>query len=376
MSKVTKVHLRERLLKDGIQKSLYLDFFPSIKNPETGKETRRFFLGMTIWANPANKAQIKENKETLETANLIRSEKEIAIQREQYGFLNMGKAEKQAPQINFIAFCKQYVDEKTKKSDVLRSSFLKLQTFTDNVNCTDINKEWIDKLKVHLLNCCDIARNTAAIYFISIKTMLVKAKQNGFLNPNFDLTTIVNISNEDVERQYLTLSEIEKLKNASCDSDVLKRAAFFSIATGLRYSDIEKMIFSEIQKDEKGFVLRYKQQKTQQFETLPINDETVELTGARGSEDAKVFKGFKQAFQQPHILKVWIAKAGIEKDITFHCFRHTHATLLLSGGVDIYTVSKMLGHRDLKTTQIYAKIVDDTKRKASEIIKINLNTNK
>lgn len=64
----------------------------------------------------------------------------------------------------------------------------------------------------------------------------------------------------------------------------------------------------------------------------------------------------------------WIADAGIKKKITFHCARHTHAVLLLENGTDIYTVSKMLGHRELKTTQIYAKIVDSKKIEAVKSI--------
>ena len=71
-------------------------------------------------------------------------------------------------------------------------------------------------------------------------------------------------------------------------------------------------------------------------------------------------------------LKQWILRAGITKDITFHCFRHTFATLQLSHGTDIYTVSKMLGHRELKTTQIYAKIINQTYREAADKIKLDL----
>jgi site-specific recombinase XerD len=61
---------------------------------------------------------------------------------------------------------------------------------------------------------------------------------------------------------------------------------------------------------------------------------------------------------------LWVLKAGITKHITFHCGRHTYATLLLTYGVDIFTVSKLLGHKSIKNTQIYAKIIDKTKREA------------
>jgi site-specific recombinase XerD len=60
------------------------------------------------------------------------------------------------------------------------------------------------------------------------------------------------------------------------------------------------------------------------------------------------------------------------KHITFHCFRHSYATLQLAGGTDIYTVSKMLGHTNVKTTQVYAKVVDEKKEKATETIKLDL----
>ena len=70
-------------------------------------------------------------------------------------------------------------------------------------------------------------------------------------------------------------------------------------------------------------------------------------------------------------MKKWIAKAGIHKNITFHCFRHTFATLQLANGTDIYTVSKMLGHTNVNTTQIYAKVIDKNKIKAAEVIKLN-----
>ena len=71
-------------------------------------------------------------------------------------------------------------------------------------------------------------------------------------------------------------------------------------------------------------------------------------------------------------LKKWIEASGIPKHITFHCFRHTNATLLITKGVDIYTVSGMLTHTNVKTTQIYAHLVDSKKREAAETIDIGL----
>jgi site-specific recombinase XerD len=71
-------------------------------------------------------------------------------------------------------------------------------------------------------------------------------------------------------------------------------------------------------------------------------------------------------------LSRWIEAAGITKHITFHCFRHTYACLQLSNGTDLYTVSKMLGHTNIRTTQIYSKVEDEKKEQAADAIKLNL----
>jgi integrase len=133
------------------------------------------------------------------------------------------------------------------------------------------------------------------------------------------------------------------------------------------------MVWGEIEYIEgQGYFLNFSQKKTKGFEVLPISEQAFKLLGERKEPTAKVFEGLKySAYHNKHLFQ-WIGAAGITKNITFHCFRHTFATLQLSHGTDIYTVSKMLGHRELKTTQIYAKIVDDTKRKAADKIKLDM----
>ena len=93
--------------------------------------------------------------------------------------------------------------------------------------------------------------------------------------------------------------------------------------------------------------------------------------GEKGRPAETVFKGLEYSFTQTHLPK-WLNQAGITKEFTFHCFRHTYATLQLSFGTDLYTVSKMLGHREIKTTQVYAKIIDRQKRETVNRIKIEL----
>ena len=86
--------------------------------------------------------------------------------------------------------------------------------------------------------------------------------------------------------------------------------------------------------------------------------------GERGNPDDYVFTDIHAPSCTNSTIKLWVAKAGINKDITFHCARHTFATMMLDLGTDIYTVSKLLGHRLLSTTQIYAKVLDKNKQQA------------
>ena len=126
-----------------------------------------------------------------------------------------------------------------------------------------------------------------------------------------------------------------------------------------------------------GYFINYSQKKTKGVEVYPISEQAYSFT--KGSENPKNMEQDKNVFENlPYSayhnkqLAKWILDAGIMKKISFHSFRHTFATLQLFNGTDIYTVSKMLGHKDLKTTQIYAKIVDEAKREASNKIKLDL----
>ena len=104
---------------------------------------------------------------------------------------------------------------------------------------------------------------------------------------------------------------------------------------------------------------------------MPISMQALQLCGKQRQPEQLVFEDLPDPTGISKPLKRWIEASGISKQITFHCFRYTYATLKLSSGTDIYTVSKMLGHTNVKTTQIYAKVVDEKKEKAAQAIKLN-----
>jgi site-specific recombinase XerD len=180
---------------------------------------------------------------------------------------------------------------------------------------------------------------------------------------------------EQKQKQFLTLPELQKLHNTHCTNDTVKRISLFSALTGLRHSDCIGLRWENITDGENPSI-KFTQQKTKNAVYMPISAEAAALCGERKNETDTIFNGVENSQYCNTIISEWVKKAGVKKEITFHCFRHTFATLQLTHGTDIYTVSKMLGHADVKTTQIYAQIVDEKKQAAANAIKLNTNPKK
>ena len=373
----TKVTLRQKKISKGRQ-SLYLDFYPAIPHPETGEPTRREFLGLYLFDKPKNPFDKQSNKETLQLAENIRAKRQIEIQAGNYGFLNT----RQKAETDFVQYFKQIVETKTGgNKNGWQTAFNYFEMFTggkltlSNLNedlCNDFREYLLTAKRQRGIQSKQITQSSARAYYNKFKAALKQAYKKGLIEKDLS-TRIDGISEPEVQREHLTLEQLQTLVNTPCSIPLLKNAAIFSALTGLRFSDIAKLIWSEVQYSEReGYFLQFRQKKTKGVEVLPISEQAFKLLGERKEPTEQVFKGLiYSAYLNVH-LKQWILRAGITKDITFHCFRHTFATLQLSFGTDIYTVSKMLGHRELKTTQIYAKIVDETKRKAADKIKLDM----
>ena len=221
-----------------------------------------------------------------------------------------------------------------------------------------------------------ISQNTASTYFSIFKAALKQAFIDGYLTVDLS-AKIKGIQDQESRREYLSVDELNTLAATPCERNVLKRAALFSALTGLRHCDIQKLRWKEINIDGNQARLNFTQQKTKGVEYTPISDQALQLCGELGKPEQFVFEDLPDPSWISHPLKKWVIAAGIKKKITFHCFRHTYATLQLSSGTDIYTVSKMLGHTNVKTTQIYAKVVDEKKDKAAQAIQLEtINTTK
>ena len=381
-----KVTLRQKKIRKE-RKSLYLDFYPAIPHPETGEPTRREFLGLYIFEKPKNYIDKQYNDEQLQKAELIKNERykqfngNIELSELEKRTLEKDKKERELGEQCFIEYFTKLANKrKASNHDNWFSALKYIQDFTKGkLKFTDLNEKFLEDFKEYLLTTkskksdkTTLSQNSAVSYFNKVKVTLKQAHKDGILQTDLN-AKISPIKTTETRREYLTIEELNKLVKTPCNLDLLKRAALFSALTGLRFSDIQKMVWGELEYIEgQGYFLNFSQKKTNGIEYYPISEQAVSLLNEKGEPTTKVFEGLEySAYHNKHLFQ-WIGATGITKDITFHCFRHTFATLQLFNGTDIYTVSKMLGHKDLKTTQIYAKIVDDTKRKAADKIKLDM----
>lgn len=128
-----------------------------------------------------------------------------------------------------------------------------------------------------------------------------------------------------------------------------------------------------IQKTNEGWRYTFHQQKTKGLQYLDISDQAAIYLGEPGDPNQRVFTGLKYSSYMNAVILEWMMKAGITKHITFHCARHSFSVLQMTLGTEIFTLSKLLGHSQLKTTLIYAKIIDEKKREAvNKIPDINI----
>jgi integrase len=376
-----KVKLRQKLIS-GNRQSLYLDFYPAIPHPETGEPTRREFLGLYLFDKAKTPIDKQHNKETLQLAEQIRQKRENHLNKPEIytGYEKEQLKIKERGEKNFVEYFKSLADKrKASNHDNWISAYNYLETFTNgNLKFADLNEKFCNDFKEYLLTTksnksskTTLSQNSAVSYFNKLKATLKQAYKDGYLLTDLN-AKVEPIKQAETRRNFLTIEELNNLVKTECNNPLLKRAALFSALTGLRFSDIKNLVWGELEYIEgNGYFIQFKQQKTKGIETMPISEQAYSLLGERKEPTEKVFEGLTySAYENKHLYQ-WIGAAGITKDITFHCFRHTFATLQLSKGTDIYTVSKMLGHRELKTTQIYAKIIDQTKREAADKIKLD-----
>lgn len=212
-----------------------------------------------------------------------------------------------------------------------------------------------------------ISLNTRNLYYSTFEAAMNDAYKKGLIttNPAAFVEESEKPKSVPSERDYLTADEIKILAAAKCPNEQVKAAFLFACFCGLRLSDIEALTWGNVRQDGDTWQVETRMLKTQRLLYLPLSPEAVKCMPPRegkGPQDL-VFSLPKRVTTQSDI-RTWVKRAGIEKNISFHCARHTFATLLLTLGADLYTTSKLLGHTNVQTTEIYATIIDQRKQEA------------
>lgn len=375
------VTLRKKAISQG-RMSLYLDFYPPVWDENLNDFSRREFLKLYIYQKPADQYQKLANTENLHAAELIRLRRQNEINKSEI----YSPFEKEQLQIqakgneSFLKYYKKLGQKKVGNNlSIWNCAISHFEMFLEGKDLLfkDVTVTLIEDFRDYLLkaksmrkNKKQLSRNTALSYYNKIKTTLKGAYREDKLKTDIN-AKIGAIKELESQRSFMSLEETRRLFATPCPNALVRKISMFSVLTGIRYVDIAKLTWSEVHYiHNDGYYLIFRQKKTEGAESMPISEEAFSLLGKRKGEKEQVFKGLNK-WDVDRVLPVWVALSGIKKHITFHCFRHTYATLQITAGTDIFTVSKMLGHRSVKTTQVYARVIDQKKRDATNRISLD-----
>lgn len=358
------IHLRQKKLSNG-NISLYLDIYYN---------GRRQYEFLKLYLIPEHDKKAKlRNEGTLRLADAIKAKRIVEIHNGTFGFGNKSKTFLVPYIESFIMSKNNSGTRKTYKNVYIKANeFFGCSFVLETITTADIRAffDFMARSQNHNDNSKTLSRTTLHSYCNVFKTFLNQAAKDGLVSSDIYKGVSIVSKSESV-RQYLTIDELQRLSKTEINKPY-KRAFLFSCFTGLRKSDITKLVWGDVS-DQDGFTrIVFRQRKTHGLEYLDISPQAKLLMGERKKDCDKVFNGFSQGCGSGEILRNWARSVGINKPLTFHSARHTFATMMLTLDTDLYTTSKLLGHTDVKTTQVYAKIIDKKKQEAVTKIPIEL----
>lgn len=379
------VRIRFKQLSNGNQ-SIYLEYYTGdVIRKENYVGGKRKYEFLKLYLIPERTREDKaKNEATLALAKAIQSRRIVEVQNDAHGFQNTNKS-----RVNLLDYLenigKQSAEQGSRNyARTVLNTVRALRLFRgDYIAFRDVDKEFLSEFTDYLRQMPKaskygvlktggrLSNNSVVSYYGTLRTAINRAYKEGIItvNPTKEFDFASKVRQEPSRREYLTLDELKTLINTECRHEIVKRAFLFSCLCGLRVSDIRKLRWCDLQRSGGRVRIEITMQKTKEPLYLPISDEALKWLPERGEANGSDF-----IFPLTHegtvndTLQHWAKVAGITKHISFHVNRHTHATMMLTLGADLYTVSKLLGHKNIATTQIYAKIVDKKKEEAIGLI--------
>lgn len=286
--------------------------------------------------------------------------KRIKAQLEiELGNAKNGLVSRQLQKANFIQYFEELGNKKEPNTKIAWDNTLKhlIEFQGKKISFENITVKWLENFIIHLKK--DLSNNSVDVYFKKINATLNQAIKEKIIVEN-PIKYITKPKKEETEIVFLTREEVQKVINTDFFDNEAKNAFLLSCYTGLRISDIQSLKWSHIKNDR----IQLTQTKTKNAVYIPLNENALILLDKQKHNKEFVFKLSIHDSSVNRTVKKLIKKAEIGKDIHFHCARHTFATLLVTSGVNIFTISKLMGHKDIKSTLVYAKVIDEEKEKA------------
>ena len=379
------VRIRFKQLSNGNQ-SIYLEYYTGdVIRKENYVGGKRKYEFLKLYLIPERTREDKaKNEATLALAKAIQSKRIVEVQNDAHGFQNTNKS-----RVNLLDYLenigKQSAEQGSRNyARTVLNTVRALKLFRgDYIAFRDVDKEFLSEFTDYLRQMPKaskygvlktggrLSNNSVVSYYGTLRTAINRAYKEGIItvNPTKEFDFASKVRQEPSRREYLTLDELKTLINTECRHEIVKRAFLFSCLCGLRVSDIRKLRWCDLQRSGGRVRIEITMQKTKEPLYLPISDEALKWLPERGeANDSDFIFPLTHEGTVNDTLQHWAKVAGITKHISFHVARHTHATMMLTLGADLYTVSKLLGHKNIATTQIYAKIVDKKKEEAIGLI--------
>ena len=374
-----KIELRHRKLASG-NESLYLDFY------EKGK---RYYESLNLFLIPErteNDRRVNEN--TLKHALKIKAERILGVEKQ------VDDGEEKLPSKIFADYMDEhiiYIKDDKKLSD----SYVKNVTKTVNIVKSYLRYSNRPRMLLALVDkrfyqnfiryVNDVYRNnksdepqelspkTKLLIQTTLNSILNQAVRDGVLrkNPYYELEKNEKFKKTPSDRTYLEVNELNAMEGVNTGSPITKQTFMFCCFTGLRHSDMLALRWKDIQKTDDGLVIHVpSMQKTKKPVIVPLGEQALKWLPKQGdaANADKVFPNAPTLGCANRALKHMAKNAGITKLVTFHTSRHTFATLTITAGADIFTTSKLLGHTNVHTTEIYADVVMNTKVDAVNLV--------
>lgn len=345
-----RVSLSKRPIKDGVY-SLFLDY---------RLNGRRHRDNLKLYIYPEKTSLDKQkNAETMRIAKAERDRREFELEQIEAGI----RVKSRPILVKFADQNQKYVESLTKANTIRsRASSINFALQKDKDICVqDMDETWFKNF-IQFLQKKGQKPNTILKHVQNVIFVLKRTKEEGFIH---DIPNIKKYlpKKETVIREFLDIDEVRMLDATECEKPLYKQAFLFSCFTGLRYSDLCNLQPSMMSTGE----LVIRQRKTAEPVRIPLSENARKYLPEGWEQMTYVFK-LPDPNTLNYTLKLWAKKAGITKNVHIHVGRHTFATMLISNGADLYVTSKLLGHTSIATTQIYAKVVDNARKKAVDLI--------